>query len=102
MRPHADLLTTRSTARGLELARAYQPDLVLLGVSDSAHQSGDLLRQLQADERLRHVPAIAIAPDGCASEWVGTSVAGCAEVLTKPLEVLRFLDVMDRLMPKPA
>ena len=56
--PGSKVLTAPSGAQGLELARAEDPDVILLDVVMPAMDGFEVCRRLKADERVRHIPVI--------------------------------------------
>ncbi|WP_018953828.1 PAS domain-containing protein [Thioalkalivibrio sulfidiphilus] len=97
-RPHIHLLTAHTPELGLELAMARQPDLVLLDINLPGMDGYQVLEVLRADSRLRHVPVVAISANAMERDIERGRTAGFAEYLTKPLDLMRFNAVLDRLL----
>ncbi len=56
--PHSKVLTALNGARGIELAIAEDPDVILLDAGMPAMDGFEVCRRLKADERVRHIPVV--------------------------------------------
>ncbi len=97
-RPGVHLLSAMQGAAGLELARQHRPDLILLDVHLPDMPGDEVLRRLQADPRLRETPVVVISADATDHQVERLRAAGAWDYLTKPVEVSRFLGLLDRLL----
>jgi adenylate cyclase len=68
----------------LELARDLEPDAVILDLMLPRLGGLEVLAQLQADDKLRHVPVVVITAWNETREDV--LAAGAAEFVTKPFD----------------
>jgi CheY-like chemotaxis protein len=94
-RPQVRLLSAMQGGLGLDLARQHQPDLILLDVHLPDMPGDEVLRQLQADPRLRGTPVVVISADATPHQVERLRGAGAWEYLTKPIDVARFLALLD-------
>jgi PAS domain S-box-containing protein len=97
-RPQVELFTAQQASRGIELALACQPDLVLLDIglpTMDGYQVLAVLRQLPA---LRRVPVVALSANALPQDIERGLAAGFTDYLTKPLDVGRFLAVLDTFL----
>jgi CheY-like chemotaxis protein len=92
----ARVLVAHSGAEGLRIARAERLDLVMTELVMPAMTGWDVVRTMQADAELRHVPAIVVS--ALALERGGT-VVGAADLVTKPVEKGAILAVLRRHLP---
>jgi signal transduction histidine kinase len=97
-RPGVRLLSAMQGGAGLELARQHRPDLILLDVHLSDMQGDEVLRQVRSDPDLRATPVVVISADATPSQIERLRAAGAWEYLTKPIDVPRFLALLDRLL----
>jgi CheY-like chemotaxis protein len=95
-RPEVRLMVAMQGGLGLDLAREHRPDLILLDVNLPDVPGQDVLAQLREDPRTRDVPVLVISADATASQKEHMLAAGARAYLTKPLDVKRFLSVIDR------
>jgi len=80
---------------GLELAREQAPDLVLLDLHLPDAEPGEILRELRADERTRSIPIVILSSDASPRTGAQMRLLGATDYLTKPLDIERFLDVVE-------
>jgi CheY-like chemotaxis protein len=83
---------------GLELARANTPDLVLMDMSLPVVDGWEATRRLKADDRLKHIPVIALTAHAMANDRDKALEAGCDDYDTKPIELPRLLAKMEALL----
>ena len=85
---------------GLELARQHQPDLILLDLHLPDIQGDEVLRLLRANPATSDIPVALISADATAAQIARVAEAGVGEFLTKPIDVRRFLAVVDAVKPR--
>ncbi|MEA2326106.1 MAG: two-component system, cell cycle response regulator DivK [Thermoanaerobaculia bacterium] len=84
--------------KGLEVARAKLPDLILMDMSLPVVDGWEATRRLKADGRLKHIPVIALTAHAMANDRDKALEAGCDDYDTKPIELPRLLGKMDALL----
>ena len=87
---------------GVELARQYLPDVVLLDLHLPDIGGDEVLRRLRADRRTASIPVIIVSADATAASLERLRAAGADAYLTKPLDVDEFLAVVERFLPVDA
>jgi CheY-like chemotaxis protein len=72
-----DVRVSTDLTQGLELAKSFMPDLILLGIPQPGASGLNLLKSVKADEAIRSIPTLAmvereISPEesSLASQWV--------------------------------
>ncbi|MDP9254402.1 MAG: PAS domain S-box protein [Verrucomicrobiota bacterium] len=93
--PDIELLSAMQGRLGLDLARKYLPDLILLDLHLPDLPGWDVLAQLQAAEATRHIPGVVISADATARQIDRLMAAGARDYLTKPFEVTKFFRVVE-------
>ena len=91
--------------QGLAMAQSESPDLILMDMSLPVVDGWEATRRLKADDRLRHIPVIALTAHAMANDRDKALEAGCNDYDTKPIELPRLLAKMDVLLvaaPEPA
>ncbi len=83
---------------GLEIARSHLPDLILLDINLPDMDGFEIFRQLQADPSTQNIPVVAISANAMESDLRKGREAGFVEYLTKPLDIPKFLKVIDSLL----
>jgi signal transduction histidine kinase len=84
-----------------DLARQHRPDLVLLDLHLPGIDGEEVLRRLQADPQTATVPVVVVSADVTPGQRERLLAAGAVEYLGKPLDVPRFLEVVDGLLAVP-
>jgi CheY-like chemotaxis protein len=84
--------------KGIEVARADMPDLILMDMSLPVVDGWEATRRLKADARLKHIPIIALTAHAMANDRDKALEAGCDEYDTKPIELPRLLAKMEALL----
>jgi CheY-like chemotaxis protein len=94
-RARVSLLPAVRGRLGLQLAREHPCDLILLDL-DLPDLSGiEVLARLQTDAATSDVPVVVLGADATPGEIEHLLARGASEYLTKPLDVRRFLEVLD-------
>jgi two-component system cell cycle response regulator DivK len=93
-----DVLTARDGQTGVEQVRDKMPDLVLMDLSLPGLDGWEATRQLKADERLQHIPVIALTAHAMPGDDERARAAGCDEVLTKPIDEDLLFTTLDRYL----
>ncbi len=94
-RPGLELLPAMQGTIGLELARQHRPDLVLLDMDLPDVSGTEVLQRLRADPVTSAVPVIIVSADATPDAIDHMLTAGACAYVTKPLELKRFLRVVD-------
>jgi len=89
------LLTAAEGEIVQELVRQQRPDLVLLDLHLPGIDGEEVLRRLRADPRTADLPVVMASAD--VNPWYRERLleAGADDYLTKPLDVPRFLEVVN-------
>ncbi len=93
--PHLKLLAAMQGGLGLELARRQKPDLILLDLHLPDMPGDEVLRRLQVEPETRDIPVVMLSADATPPQVQRLKAAGAREYLTKPLDVKRFLQVIE-------
>lgn len=84
----------------LERARAFGPDLIITDIQ-LPHIGGlELIRQFRDDERLNHVPIMAVTAYAAAGDEERTRDAGAQAYVSKPISVVRFVEEVTALLER--
>jgi PAS domain S-box-containing protein len=101
-RPDLTLIEAHTAELGLEIAFTRRPDLILLDINLPGIDGFEALRRLRNEPATRTVPVIAITANAMPSDIKKGREAGFTDYLVKPLDVQKFLDVIDRLVAASA
>ncbi len=97
-RPELKLHAAMQGRLGLDLIREHHPDLVLLDLNLPDLPGAELLAILRHDPSTRDIPVVVISADATRHQIDRLTQAGARAYLTKPLDVKRFLEVVDELL----
>ncbi len=99
LRAHEHLAEpVRDGREAVERARDFLPDLIVMDIQ-LPHVSGlELIEQLKADEELRAIPIMAVTAYAGRGDEEKIRGAGAEAYVSKPISVLRFMDVVDGLL----
>lgn len=89
------LISATNGEYGLELARRYQPDAILLDIHLPGMDGYDVLAALKADDATREIPVIALSADAMPIDIERGLKAGFRDYLTKPVKVNALLDALN-------
>lgn len=105
-----DMLSRRLKRRGFEivlagdgatavqLATAERPDLVLMDMSLPILDGWEASRRIRNEPATRDLPIIALTAHAMASDREKSLEAGCDDFDTKPVDLARLLEKIDRLL----
>jgi PAS domain S-box-containing protein len=93
-RPSLTLIVANSGAAGLDMARKHHPDLILLDLNLPDMDGRDVMLQLRGQKA--EIPVIVLSADATAGQRARLKEAGAFAYLTKPLDVKKFFEVLDR------
>jgi len=85
-------------AEGVEKARAERPDLILMDMSLPVIDGWEATRQLKADDATRGIPVVALTAHAMSTDREKALAAGCDAYETKPVELPRLLETVEKLL----
>jgi len=97
-RPQVQLNVSTAGLDGLENIRRERPDLILLDMHLPDISGLELLRLLKADPDLAEIPVIVVSADATAARVAEALSLGALHYVTKPVNVSRFLDLLDEVL----
>lgn len=99
-----ELITRRSDLRllsaadgnlGIELAREFMPDVILMDINLPGINGIEAMKILRADAATAHIPIVAISANVIPMDIKKGLEAGFFRYLTKPIKVNEFMDTLD-------
>ncbi|GAB4564622.1 MAG: PAS domain S-box protein [Rhizobacter sp.] len=94
-RPDIRLLTAREGLRGIEVARASLPEVILMDINLPGISGFKVLKILRDDPTTAHIPVIALSANAMPRDIEKGLAAGFFRYLTKPIKVGDFMDTLD-------
>ena len=94
-RPDIHLLSAQDGLRGIEIARASLPDLILMDINLPGISGIHALEILRKDPTTAHIPVIALSANAMPRDIIKGLEVGFFRYLTKPIKLNEFLDTLD-------
>ncbi len=85
-------------AQGVELAKSEKPDLVLMDMSLPVMNGWDATREIKNAAETRAIPVLALTAHAMAGDREKALEAGCDDFDTKPIELPRLLEKIEKLL----
>ena len=85
-------------AEGVEKARSEAPDLILMDMSLPVMDGWEATRILKAEDGTRSIPVVALTAHAMSTDREKAFDAGCDAYETKPIELPRLLETMEKLL----
>ncbi len=89
------LLTAIDGHLGIQLARAHQPDVILMDINLPGISGYGALKILREDPATAHIPVMAVSANAVPRDIARGMEAGFFRYLTKPIKVTEFMDALD-------
>lgn len=86
--------------QAIELARSYNPDLILMDIQMPVMDGLQATRVLKADPTTRFIPVIALTAHAMKGDEIKVLAAGCEEYITKPLDTHHLLNTVELYLAK--
>jgi PAS domain S-box-containing protein len=94
-RPDMRLLTAIEGHQGVQLARAHQPEVILMDINLPGISGIEALMILRGDPTTAHIPVVALSANAMPRDIERGLQAGFFRYLTKPIRVDEFMDTLD-------
>ncbi|MBN2764942.1 MAG: PAS domain S-box protein [Paludibacteraceae bacterium] len=94
-RPGIRLVCERYGSKALSLALDIQPDLILLDMNLPDIHGSEVLKILKSNQSTHDIPVVVISADAMTSQVEKVMQSGAEAYLTKPLDIMRFIEILD-------
>ena len=94
-RPDIRLLSAADGIRGIEMAHASRPQVILMDINLPGISGIEALHILAEDAATAHIPVIALSANALPREIEKGMKAGFFRYLTKPIKVNEFMDTLN-------
>ena len=92
------LLSATDGTRGIQLARANQPEVILMDINLPGISGIEALKILREDAATAHIPVVALSANAMPRDVEKGLQAGFFRYLTKPIKVNEFMQTLDAVM----
>jgi len=92
-----EMIVAEDGEKGVAAALRERPSLILMDLSLPVLSGWDAARRLKAAEETRAIPIIALSAHALDGEREKALAAGCDDFETKPVDLARLLEKMERL-----
>jgi signal transduction histidine kinase/CheY-like chemotaxis protein len=96
------ILAAMQGGLGFDLARQHHPDVILLDRHLPDAPADAVLARLKAEPATRDIPVVVLSAQAADEEFEPLLAAGALAYLTKPIDVARFIGLMDNLLARSA
>jgi signal transduction histidine kinase/ActR/RegA family two-component response regulator len=97
-RPDLKLISAPDGHLGIELARAHQPDIILMDINLPGLNGIEAVRLLANDPRTAHIPVIALTANAMPRDVERGLAAGFFRYLIKPINIDEFTEAINSTM----
>jgi PAS domain S-box-containing protein len=101
-RPELRMLAAADGTLGVEFARVYQPEVILMDINLPGISGLEAMRILRADPVTSHIPVIALSANAVPRDIAAALEAGFLSYLTKPIKVDQFMEALDAALATTA
>jgi CheY-like chemotaxis protein len=98
LRADCRVLTATDGRAGIEVARHYQPDVILMDNNMPVMSGLEALRALRADPVTAHIPVIAVTANAMPGAATAAMEAGYFRYLVKPFDLVDLIDAVDEAL----
>ena len=93
--PDMQLLSAANGRSGIELARANQPDVILMDINLPDIRGTEAMTILRGDPLTKHIPVIAVSANAMPRDIRMGMAAGFFRYITKPIKVDEFMEALN-------
>lgn len=93
-----ELEITHDVSIGLGLARARQPDVIIMDINLPGISGLEACKQIKQDEQLKHIPVIALSANAMKADIQTGMEAGFDDYLTKPVNIDILVETLSRFI----
>jgi PAS domain S-box-containing protein len=97
-RPDMRLLVAGDGDLGIQLARANQPEVILMDINLPGISGIEALKILREDGATAHIPVVALSANAMPRDIEKGLLAGFFRYLTKPIKVPEFMNTLDEAL----
>ncbi len=100
IRPNLILTTAETAEKGIEIAKALRPDLILMDIRLPGIDGFEAFQRLRSDSQTQSIPVVAVTAHAMSADIKKAKDMGFDFYLTKPLDVPLFLQTIKKYCRK--
>lgn len=89
-----ETIRTRNGLEALDLARAHNPDLILMDIQLPEVSGLEVTKWLKEDDKLHRIPVIAVTAFAMKGDEERIRQGGCEAYISKPISVASFVQTI--------
>jgi len=93
-----DTFECRDGSGAIDIARANNPDLIIMDIQLPEVSGLDITRWIKDDEELAHIPVLAVTAFAMRADEQRVREAGCEAYLSKPIQMSSFIRAVEDLV----
>lgn len=93
-----EVLLAGNGQRGVELAQAEKPDLILMDLALPAMDGWTATRAIKAMPDLQHIPIVALTAHAMPGDRERALAAGCDDYIAKPINMKELVSKLEQLL----
>jgi len=90
-----ELLVATTAKEGIQLAKAQQPDLILMDISLPGMDGFEALATIRSDDRISKIPVIAVSANVVPAQVESGKQAGFDDYIYKPIDIRHLANAID-------
>lgn len=94
-RPNIQLICEIYGINAVKVATEKKPDLILLDLNLPDIHGSEVIKLLKSDHQTKNIPVVVLTADATPKQMTRLIKAGARSYLTKPLDLIAFLDEVD-------
>ncbi|MGH8868129.1 MAG: ATP-binding protein [Actinomycetes bacterium] len=100
-RKNVEIIAAMQGGLGVELVREHQPRLILLDLHLPDMSGEEVLQRLREEPSTADIPVVVVSADATPRQAQRLLAIGATAYLTKPLDVLALLEMVDVVLARP-
>ncbi len=98
IRPQVRIISAKEGKKGIELALAHRPDLILMDINLLDMDGFAVMKALKVYKETQSIPVIAVSANATDRDIDSGLEAGFDSYITKPINIVHFMNIIDRLL----
>lgn len=96
-----ETVESRDGLKAVDLAREHKPDLIIMDIQLPELSGLDLTRWIKDDNAIKGIPIMAVTAFAMRQDERLVREAGCEAYMSKPIQMMPFIDTVRRLTGPP-